>query len=197
MLAKGRLIIISSPSGGGKDAVINALLKIFPNSARLVTTTSRPPRPGNKEGADYFFISKNEFEEKIKQDAFVEHNIYSENYYGVEKARLDESLKKHNLIFTQIEVNGKHNLDKRGIKHLSIYLLPENLDILRARIERRGGLNQAQIDERLEVAKREIAASADYDHRIVNAQGKLDETVQKVAEIIARNAGIDKKPALY
>ncbi|MBI4426876.1 MAG: guanylate kinase [Candidatus Magasanikbacteria bacterium] len=193
MFTKGKLIIISSPSGGGKDAVINALLKIFPNSARLVTTTSRPPRPGNKEGVDYFFISQNEFKEKIKRDAFLEHNIYSENYYGIEKARLDETLKKYNLVFTQIEVNGKHNLDKMGIKHLSIYLLPESLDILRARIERRGGLNGAQIDERLVVAKRELEESADYDYRVVNIQGKLDETVQKVANFIAQNAGIDKK----
>lgn len=192
-MSKGKLIIISSPSGGGKDAVINALLKIFPNSARLVTTTSRPPRPGNKEGVDYFFISKNEFEEKIKQDAFLERNIYSENYYGVEKARLDESLKKHDLVFTQIEVNGKHNLDKSGIKHLAIYLLPENLDVLQARIERRGGLNKAQIDERLEVAKREIKASTDYDYRVVNVQGKLDETVEKVANAIREDTGIDKK----
>ena len=192
-MPKGKLVIISSPSGGGKDAVINALLKIFPNSARLVTTTSRPPRPGNKEGVDYFFIRENEFEEKIKEDAFLEHNIYSQNYYGVEKARLDEALKKHNLVFTQIEVNGKHNLDKGGIQHIAIYLLPENLDVLRARIEHRGGLNKAQIDERLEVAKREIEASADYAYRVVNAQGKLDETVQKVANAIKKDTGIDKK----
>lgn len=190
---KGNLIIISSPSGGGKDAVIDALLKIFSNSARLVTTTSRPPRPGNKEGVDYFFISKNEFGEKIKQDAFLEHNIYSENYYGIEKTRLNEALKKYDLVFTQIEVNGKHNLDKRGVEHVAVYLLPENLDILRARIERRGGLNKAQIDERLEVAKREIEASTDYDYRVVNVQGKLDETVQKVADAIRQDTGIDKK----
>ena len=196
-MPQGKLVIISSPSGGGKDAVINALLKIFPNSARLVTTTSRLPRPGNKEGVDYFFISKNEFLDKIKQDAFVEHNIYSENYYGVEKARLNEALEKNALVFTQIEVNGKHNLDKKALKHLAIYLLPESLDILRARIERRGGLNQAQVDERLAVAKRELEESADYDYRVVNIQGKLDQTVQKVVETIKQRYGIDKKPALY
>ena len=196
-MPKGKLIIISSPSGGGKDAVINALLKIFPNSARLVTTTSRPPRPGNKEGVDYFFISKNEFEEKIKEDAFLEHNIYSENYYGVEKMRLNEALEKHSLVFTQIEVNGKHNLDKQSIEHLAVYLLPENIDVLRARIERRGGLNKAQIDERIEVAKREIEASTDYDYRVVNVQGKLAETVEKIVEIIKHNVALDKKHVLY
>lgn len=192
-MPKGKLIIISSPSGGGKDAVINALLKILPNSARLVTTTSRTPRPGNKEGVDYFFISKADFESKIKQDDFWEHNIYSGNYYGIEKARLAEALEKHDFVFTQIEVNGKHNLDKKGIKHLAIYLLPESLEVLRERIRRRGGLNEAQIEERLAIAKREIEESVDYDYRVVNAQGQLDETVRKVAEIIRHEAGIDKK----
>lgn len=192
-MPKGKLVIISSPSGGGKDAVINALLKIFPNSARLVTTTSRPPRPGNKEGADYFFISKADFESKIKQDDFWEHNIYSGNYYGIEKTRLGESLKKYNLVFTQIEVNGKHNLDKKGIEHVAIYLLPENPDVLRERIRRRGGLNEAQIEERLKIAQKEIEESVDYDYRIVNVQGKLEETVQKVAEIIRLAEGVDKK----
>lgn len=193
MISKGKLIIISSPSGGGKDAVINALLKIFPNSARLVTTTSRPPRPGNKEGVDYFFTSKNDFELKIKQDDFWEHNIYSGNYYGIEKARLVEALEKHDFVFTQIEVNGKHNLDRKKIEHIAIYLLPENIEVLRERIRRRGGLNEAQIEERLAIAKREIEESADYDYRVVNAQGKLDETVQKVAGIIRSAGGVDKK----
>ncbi|MBI5222448.1 MAG: guanylate kinase [Candidatus Magasanikbacteria bacterium] len=193
MISKGTLVIISSPSGGGKDAVINALLKIFPNSARLVTTTSRPPRPGNKEGADYFFIGKEEFEKKIKAGEFLEYNNYSENYYGIEKARLEEALGRYSQVFTQIEVHGKHNLDKNGVDHLAIYLLPENLDVLRERIRRRGGLNEAQIEERLAIAQREMEESADYDYRVVNAQGKLDETVRKVANIIKHAAGIDKK----
>ncbi|OGH72191.1 MAG: guanylate kinase [Candidatus Magasanikbacteria bacterium RIFCSPHIGHO2_02_FULL_44_13] len=193
-MSQGKLIIISSPSGGGKDAVINALLKIFPNSARLVTTTSRPPRPGNKEGVDYFFISKNEFEEKIKRGAFVEHNIYSENYYGIEKSRLAESLERNEIVFTQIEVNGKHNLDKNKIKHLSIYLLPESLNVLQARIERRGGLDDTQIAERLSIAKKEMSESIDYDYRVVNVQGKLEETVSKIADTIKQELAIDKKP---
>lgn len=192
-MKEGLLVVISSPSGGGKDSVINALLKIMSNSARFVTTTSRPPRPGNKNGADYFFISKDEFEHGIKNQEFLEYNVYSGNYYGTEQKRLADALKKYDLVFTQIEVNGKHNLDKAGVPHLSIYLLPENLDTLRKRIERRGGLAQTQIDERLRIAKEEIEKSADYDHRIVNKEGKLEDTVAETAKIIANYQAIDKK----
>ena len=83
-----------------------------------------------------------------------------------------------------MEVNGKHNLDKLNIHHLSIFLLPEDLDILKNRIIKRGGLDSEQIEKRIETAKKEMIESKDYDHRIVNKEGKLDETIDKIKEII-------------
>lgn len=193
----GLLVVISSPSGGGKDSVINALLKRFPDSARFVTTTSRPPRPGNKEGVDYYFISPEDFQNKIKNNEFIEYNFYAENYYGTEKSRLEDALKKHSLVLTQIEVNGKHNLDKAHIPHLSIFLVPENLNQLANRIRHRGGLTETAITERLAIATAEIKASADYNYKIVNAEGHLRETIDKIAEIIQKRlntpVAVDKK----
>jgi len=191
-MKQGMLVVISSPSGGGKDSVINALLKIMPNSARFVTTTSRPPRPGNKDGVDYHFISKEQFEQGIKNDEFLEYNVYSENYYGTDKKYLEQDLAQNDLVFTQIEVNGKHNLDKAHVSHLSIYLLPDSLENLRKRIKNRGGLTDAQIEDRLKIAKEEIEKSFDYDYRIVNTEGKLAETVQNVAKIIQTRQGLNK-----
>ena len=190
----GLLVIISSPSGGGKDSVINALLKIFPGSARLVTTTSRPLRPGNQEGVDYYFISREEFEEKIKSGEFLEHNFYAGNYYGTQKKHLEQLTREHPLVLTQIEVNGKHNLDIAGIKNLSIFLLPESLETLKKRIEKRGGLTEEIIEKRLAIAKKEINASEDYDYRLVNREGHLEDTIQEVAGLIASQlmAGVDK-----
>lgn len=185
---RGLLVIISSPSGGGKDSVINALLKIFPDSARLVTTTSRPKRPGNKEGVDYYFISEEEFLNKITDNEFVEYNNYSNNFYGTEKKNLQKSLAENKIVFTQMEVNGKHNLDKANITHLSIFLLPQDLETLAKRIEQRGGLSPEDIENRLKIAKTEIDQSNDYDYRIVNKEGKLEETIQKVANIIREKA---------
>lgn len=190
-MKQGLLVIISSPSGGGKDTVINALLKIFPGSARLVSTTSRPPRPHNQEGVDYHFISQKDFEEKIKKDEFLEYNLYAGNYYGTDKKLLAETMAGHNLIFTQIEVNGKHNLDKKGVANLSIFLMPDSLENLRKRIEKRGGIGAEVVARRLETAKKEIAAAKDYDYRLVNREGELEKTIEETANII--RLYIDKK----
>lgn len=183
-MKKGLLIIISSPSGGGKDSVINRLLELIPNSSRLVTTTSRPLRPGNKEGVDYHFVSQEEFEEKIKKGELLEYNNYAGNFYGTEKTRLEEALRQNEVVLAQIEVNGKHSLDKLGIENLSIFLLPDSLEVLAQRIRKRRGVSEEKIKERLEIARKEIEESKDYDFRIVNEDGKLDQTVTKVREII-------------
>ena len=184
---KGLLVVISSTSGGGKDSVIRELLKIFPNSARLVTTTSRPPRPGNKDGVDYYFLTREEFEKRLKQDGFVEYNEYAGNLYGIERVRLQESLENNEIVFTQIEVNGKHNLDKQGIEHLSIFLTPDSFENLAERIRGRGGVSEEKLKERLEIAKQEVENSGDYDHKVVNVQGRFEETVKQVAKIIRKN----------
>ncbi len=188
----GLLVIISSPSGGGKDSVINRLLKILPGSARLLTTTTRAPRPGNVEGVDYHFVSEAEFNDKIKNNEMMEYNNYAGNYYGVEKTQLKKTLKDNSVVFTQIEVNGKHSLDKLGIENLAIFLLPESLEILAARIRGRGGVSEELIKKRLEIAKQEIESSKDYDYRIINKDDHLDETVGKVAEIVRGELGVDK-----
>ncbi|MFH1291617.1 MAG: guanylate kinase [bacterium] len=188
----GILVVVSSPSGGGKDSIINALLEIFKNSDRFVTTTSRPKRPGNRNGVDYHFISEKEFKKKISNDEFIEYNIYAGNYYGTQKKHLKDSLAKYQLVFTQVEVNGKHNLDKAGIKHISIFLLPENLEILKQRIVKRGGISTGEIERRIEIAKNEIIESNDYDYRIVNLEGKLKETINKIAKIIKQNIGAEQ-----
>lgn len=183
-MAHGLFVIISSPSGGGKDVVINTLLKRLPHSARLISTTTRPPRPGNKEGVDYFFITKEEFEKRIAENDFLEHNIYAGNYYGTPRPYLEKMLGSHEVILSQIEVNGKHNLDKLGIPNISIFMLPDDLNNLRKRIEKRGGITPEVMEERLNIAQREIEASVDYDFRIVNVEGQLSETIAKIEEII-------------
>ncbi len=189
----GLLVVISSTSGGGKDSVIRELLKIFSNSARLVTTTSRPPRPGNKDGVDYYFLTRDEFEKRLGNDGFVEHNEYAGNLYGIEKSRLQESLENNEIVFTQIEVNGKHNLDKKQIEHLSIFLVPDSFENLADRIRGRGGVDEGKLKERLEIAKEEVKKSDKYDYKVVNVQGKFDETVEKVARIINSHLSLDKK----
>lgn len=180
----GLLIIISSPTGGGKDAVIARLTKIFPNSARLVTTTSRAPRPTDQEGITYNFIDKDEFGKKIKAGYFLEYNNMIGNYYGTPKEKLKNLLNKFQLVFSNLDVNGKHSLDTLGIKNLSIFLLPENLEVLKNRAEKRGGMTAQMIADRIEVAKAEIKAAANYDYQITNYDGKLQQTTDEIISLI-------------
>lgn len=180
----GLFVIISSPTGGGKDATIEELLKIFPNSARLVTTTSRVPRPTDQEGVTYHFISREEFEKKINEGYFLEYNNYASNYYGSPREHLMDLLNKHSVVFSNIDVNGKHSMDKLGIKNLAIFLLPESISILEQRVEKRGGLTKDQIAERIKIVAQEIEASKDYDYKLTNYEGKLAETVDNVAKIV-------------
>ncbi len=188
---KNNLIVISSPSGGGKDAVIAKLIEIFPKSARLVTTTTRAPRPGDVEGVNYNFVSVEQFEEKIKNNELVEHNNYNGNYYGIDKGVLKETLEKNNIVFTNIDVNGKSSLDKEGIKHLAIFLLPENLEVLKNRIKARGGVSDADLKKRLKTAEKEIKMSDKYDHQVVNKEGEMEEAVEEIEGII-REAKVKK-----
>ncbi len=184
MNKKGLLVVISAPSGGGKDSVIRELIKRIPHSARCVTTTSRPPRPGNVEGLDYYFISEAEFLEKIKRGAFVEYNTYAGNYYGTEKAVLERALETYDVVYTQVEINGKRSFDRLQIPHLSIFLKPSDLEVLRDRIIARGGHTREEIDERLEIARHQIAEAGIYDFCIVNEQGKFEDTVYAVMQAI-------------
>lgn len=184
MKQKGLLVVISAPSGGGKDSVIRELLKRIPNSARCLTTTSRPPRPGNVEGVDYHFVSEAEFLDNIERGAFVEYNKYAGNYYGTEKSVLDRALETYDVVYTQVETNGKRSFDRLKIPHLSIFLLPESLEVLRNRIIARGGHTREEIDERLLIAQQQIAEAGIYDLVIVNEQGRFDHTVAQVIQAI-------------
>lgn len=180
----GLFVIISSPSGGGKDTVIRALLKKIPRSAKLVTTTTRSPRPEDKEGVSYYFVDKTNFENKIKNGELMEYATYADNYYGVEKSEFENKLKNFDLVFSNVDVQGRRNYTQAGIKNLSIFLLPDNLDDLQKRILRRGGVNETELELRLETAKNEIKAATEYQFQVVNKANHLDETIDNVAKII-------------
>jgi guanylate kinase len=187
----GHLIIVSSPSGGGKDAVIRGLMEKLPDAVKLMTTTTRPARPGEQNGVHYNFVTREQFETMIRDNKLVEHNVYADNFYGTEKQRLTDLLEKHKIVFSNIEVNGKKNFDKAGWKNLSIFLMPENETVLKQRIETRGGLTAEKIKQRLETAIHEVAEAQIYDYKIVNYQDKLDETVEKAAKIIGEHFDLD------
>ncbi|HYE59857.1 MAG TPA: guanylate kinase [Candidatus Kapabacteria bacterium] len=186
----GTLVVISAPSGGGKNVIIRSLLERFKHATQLVTTTTRPPREGEVDGVDYHFITKEAFLKKVEQGEFVEYNQYVDNYYGTEWDVLEHDLATHAVVFSQAEVTGKQNLDRAQVPHISIFLLPENFGVLEARLRRRGGMKEEDIVARLEIAKQEIEVSSVYDYRIVNAEGKLNETIDAITSYLAETCHI-------
>jgi guanylate kinase len=182
--SKGTLIVFSGPSGAGKDTIIRGLLKKFPRSTKLVTTTTREKRPEDKEGKTYYFVSVEEFKNLIQQDAFVEYNIFNKNYYGIQKNHLQEFLSSYSFVFAQIDIHGREHLTELHIPHTSFFILPDNLEVLKKHALNRGGMTEQIIEERLQIAKEEIKHAAEFDYQIINHEGKINETTDIIASII-------------
>lgn len=180
----GLLVVVSSPSGGGKTTVIDTLLTLIPRSVRFPTTTTRLPRPNERPGVDYNFITRSEFVYKIVHGDFIEHVSYAGHYYGTDQRLLTQMLNGHSMVFAAIDVRGKKSLEALSVPQVSIFLEPESLAMLEERINRRPDATKEDTARRLAVAKEEIAQASAYTHRIVNAQGKFDETVAQVKAVL-------------
>jgi len=186
----GKLVIISSPSGGGKNAIIRRLVELLPESTRFITTTTRSPRPQEIPGKDYFYVARDMFEQMITEKKLVEYNLYAGEYYGTEKEKLERVLEKYQYVFAALDVNGKRALEEKAIPHVSIFLLPESLDILKERIKARGGVGQASLEERLEAVDDELAQAHIYDLQVVNPQGNMESAVTQIVDYLG---SLDKK----
>jgi guanylate kinase len=184
MNPRGTLVVISAPSGGGKNAIIRELLKLFPGSTRFVTTTTRLPREGERSGIDYHFVSEQNFKQMIEDGAFIEYNFYAGNYYGSEKIKLEETLNTSSLVFAPLDINGKKQLDSVNFFHISIFLLPEDLNILKNRIVHRGGLTAEEISARMNLADDEIAEAKKYDLSVINPDGNMHEAVAQIQQFL-------------
>jgi guanylate kinase len=182
----GTLVVISSPSGGGKNTVMRELIVRIPNTARVVTTTTRAPREKEVDGVDYYFLERSVFEEKLAQGEFVEYNEYAGNLYGLQKVYLDEALQQYRFVYCQADVHGKQSLDRLGIPHISIFLLPESLDVLEERVVQRGDVSDESLAARLEIARDEIAVAGTYDLAIVNKNGALEEVIGEIVGFLGQ-----------
>lgn len=182
---KGRFIIIAGPSASGKTTIVDALLARYPESKRLVTTTSRAIRPGEVHGQHYYFITKEEFERGIKDGRFLEYNIFADNYYGSSKDRLEEALKSSNPVFGIIDVNGIEALRPQVEEMFVVFIDPGSLEDIRARLKKtRPDITEEDIMKRLRTAERELSLASTFDAVVRNEEGKLDETIDRIAEII-------------
>ena len=173
---KGRLIVVSGPSGSGKGTILAEVLK-NPNFAYSVSATTRGPRDGEIHGKHYFFIDKAEFEKGIKNGGFIEYTEYGVNYYGTPLDFVNKNLEEGKNVILEIEVQGAMQIKKRFAEALFIFVTPESRKELSDRLYSRATEPEEDIVRRLAIADREIPASFLYDYIIINEKGKLDDAV--------------------
>lgn len=179
---QGQVIVISSPSGGGKGTVIAELLKRNKNLWLSVSTTSREIRTNDIPGVTYNFISKEEFEEKIKENYFLEYTNYVGNYYGTPKAPLKEKLAQGIDVILEIEIEGASNIKKLLPESIFIFIMPPSIKTLVKRLKKRNTDSNAKLLERFHKTYKEINEVTKYNYVVVN--DILEDTVDKVEAII-------------
>lgn len=182
MNKKGILIILSGFSGVGKGTVVRRLLSDYDNYALSISATTRKPREGEEDGVSYFFKSKEEFEQMIKEDSFIEHARYVENYYGTPKAYVQEQLDAGKDVILEIEIQGALKVKEKYPDALMLFLVPPDAQTLKERLVGRGTETADVIHDRLERAAQEAQEMGSYEYIIVNDD--LDICVKQVHELI-------------
>ena len=191
---RGLLVIISAPSGAGKDTVIDRLVRTLDDAVVYVTATSRKPRPGETHGTHYFFYTPEKFREEIEAGNFLEWSMVHGDFKGVRRDALADTLREHQIVIVKPEPQGMRKLKAVLPEALTIFIMPPSVEALRRRLVQRATETPEQLEVRLRNAAIEMAAAPEYDYVVVNHDGKIDETVGEVAEIIRKER---QKPRHY
>ncbi len=190
-MEKGRLLVVSGPSGAGKGSISKRIIAEVQDLVYSVSMTTRAPRPGEIHGKNYYFVTHEEFEQTISSAGFLEYaKVYGE-YYGTPKEQVMEILKDGKDVVLEIDIQGAMNIRKAYPKGVLIFILPPSMTELRKRITGRGSESEGDIELRLGEALKEIAYIDKYDYCVVN--GDLDEAVNRVkAIIIAEHSRVEE-----
>lgn len=193
MEQKGLLIVISGFSGAGKGTLVKALLRKYDSYALSVSMTTRAPREGERDGVEYFFTTKEKFEESIRQDGLIEYAPYCGNYYGTPRAYVEEQMGVGKNVILEIEIQGALKIKKKFPESLLIFVTPPSAVELKRRLEGRGSESPEAIAKRLARAAEESEGIEAYDYIVVNDE--LDECVEEVHMLVdaARKAPVRRQ----
>jgi len=195
--SKGLLIVVSGPSGAGKDTIVNKVVEDMKDTKISISMTSRDPRGKEVDGVDYYFISKEEFEERIKNDEFLEYAVvHSNQYYGTPKGKIEEDLSKGKNIILVIDIQGALKTKEKISEALFIFIMPPSMEELKERLIKRNTESKKKILERFKTAYNEINEFPKYNYVVVN--DKIDKAVEKVKSIImAEKCRVDRIEEIY
>jgi guanylate kinase len=182
---RGRLIVVSGPSGAGKSTLIRAALEEVPQLAYSVSATTRAPRPGEVDGRDYIFLSREEFERWIEEGRFLEWAEYSDNLYGTPEQKVEELLDEGRSVILEIELQGARQVREKRPDAAMVFVRAPSLDETRRRLTGRATETEEAVKARLATAVQEVAARDEFDYEVVNAereQARKDmiETMQSI-----------------
>ncbi|MBI5456785.1 hypothetical protein HY969_03500 [Candidatus Kaiserbacteria bacterium] len=184
-----QVVVLAGPSGSGKNAVISAIMARHSNVARLVTATTRVMRPGEQDGVDYHFFSQEQFDSEMNAGKIPEHRFVPalNTYYGTYLPDLEKKLAEGKTLFAQVDIEGAR-LMKERYGATTIFIMPESMEQFRGRLRARNPEWSAkEFEERMKISEEEIRMhSPQYDYRVVNADGALQQTVQEVIDILKK-----------
>lgn len=177
-----KIIIFSAPSGSGKSTIINYLMQQGLNLHFSVSATSRPPRGAEQNGVEYYFLTPEDFKQRIAQGEFLEYEeVYKDRFYGTLKSQVDAQLAKGENVVCDVDVLGGQNIKKHyGQRAMSIFIQPPSIEVLRQRLEGRGTDSPEVINDRIARAEFELSFADKFDHAVVN-----DDLQQAQAEALA------------
>ena len=186
---RGVLFVFSGPSGVGKGTLKAKLIEEFADRiAYSVSATTRGPREGEVDGKDYFFISRQEFERRVKNNEFLEHAEFAGNCYGTPRAYVEKLLDSGMNVVLEIDVQGALQVMKSMPECVSVFILPPSFEELEHRLRGRGTETEEKVRERLETAKRELPYAPQYDYQIVNG-GDIEAAYQSLREVFLKSTG--------
>lgn len=180
---QGLLIVLSGPSGSGKNTVCDMAKEVMPNIWESVSMTSRKPRKGEVDGKDYYFVSEEEFEKNIEEGKMLEHAKFAGNYYGTPRESVQKQLDAGKDVLLVIEIQGALQIKEKIPQALFVFLLPPSMKELKRRLRMRKTETEEKLMERFETAYKEINELSKYNYVIVN--DKADEAARKLEAIIS------------
>ena len=176
------IFVISAPSGGGKNSLINILLQKEPRLQHSISSTTRQRRANEIDGINYHFLTRPEFEKRIAENQYIEYARVLDNYYGTEIAELDRIFKQGKYPILDIDVQGAQTLRGKELRMVSLFIVPPDMVELERRLRARGSETEAEIQSRLELARLEIMEKDNFDYVVVNDD--LMKAAEELAQVV-------------